>query len=102
MISLDRLYVDTIDDEPLISGYLAPDGKWHPVEHGGHQNMYEILCKENNGDLNGWIMLQYGMTEAHWITKAQKNTIVLLRSILPNGEQKQFITDALIGMRIKN
>jgi hypothetical protein len=62
MISLDRLYVDTMNDEPLISGYLAPNGDWYPVEHGGHRNMYEILYKENNCDLSGWIMFQYGMT----------------------------------------
>ena len=102
MISLDRLYVDEIDGEPLISGYIAPDGKWHPVEYGGHQNMYKTLYKENNGDLSGWIMLQYGMTEAHWITQAQIDTIVLLRNLLPSGEQKTFLTDALIGIRIKN
>lgn len=102
MISLDRLYVEEIDGEPLISGYLSPDGKWYPVEHGGHQNMYEILRKENNDDLSGWIMFQYGMTEAYWITSAQKDTIVLLRNLLPIGEQKTFLTDALIGMKIKN
>ena len=102
MISLDRLYVDEIDGEPLISGYLAPDGKWYSVEYGGHQNMYETLYKENSGDLNGWIMFQYGMTEAYWITKAQKDVIVTLRNLLPSGEQKQFLTDALIEMKIKN
>ena len=102
MISLDRLYVDEIDGEPLISGYLAPDGKWYPVEHGGHLDMYETLYKENNGDLNGWIMFQYGMTEAYWVTHAQIDTIVLLKNLLPSGEQKQFIIDTLIGMRVKN
>lgn len=102
MISLDRLYVEEIDGEPLISGYLAPDGKWYPVEYGKHHLMYEILYKENNGDLSGWIMFQYGMTEAYWVTQAQIDAIVLLRNLLPSGEQKTFLTDALTGMKIRN
>ena len=40
--------------------------------------------------------------EAYWITKAQKDVIVTLRNLLPSGEQKQFLTDALIEMKIKN
>ena len=95
-------YMDIEDEgEPLMSGWIAPNGDWYPTIAGEHMTTAARIIKQHGlENLNGWIMLQYGMFEPIFVRSAQHDTLRKLLCLLPNCEQRDLMIDSIARIEV--